>query len=313
MALVACGEPVDTRDEATTLTSTGSPSTETTDLTTTATTTPTTTTTTTTSQASPATSNTSTTTSSLPAGGSRATVVRVVDGDTIDIDGGSEDTVRLIGINSPEGGECFADEATRGLEDLIGGATIHLEADVTDRDQFGRLLRYVWTTDDRFVNEIAVERGWALAREYPPDTSRAGELQSAQNRAVDSGAGLWAEDACGEAVPSDVQIVHVEYDAPGDDNSNLNGEWVDISNQDEVPVDLTGWVLKDESATHRFSFPGRFTLAPGSMARVHTGCGDDSAESLYWCVTGSAVWNNSGDTAFLLDPDGNIVFSFAYE
>jgi hypothetical protein len=45
---------------------------------------------------------------------------------------------------------------------------------------------------------------------------------------------------------------------------------------------------------------------------VFTGCGLDSADQLYWCNTDSAIWNNRGDTAFLLDPAGNIVHSYAY-
>jgi hypothetical protein len=46
---------------------------------------------------------------------------------------------------------------------------------------------------------------------------------------------------------------------------------------------------------------------------VFTGCGQDTGDELYWCNTGSAIWNNSGDTAFLLDPAGNVVYSYAYE
>jgi micrococcal nuclease len=251
---------------------------------------------------------------SAPAGWARGEVVRVVDGDTIEVrlEAGTTETVRLIGTNSPEGGECYANEATSGLADLIDGEMVYLEPDLTNRDQFGRLLRYVWTTDERLVNAVTVEEGWALAREYPPDTARSAQLESAQNRASSSGAGLWAPDACGSSSPSDVQIVHVEYDAAGNDNFNLNGEWVEIANSDDVPVELTGWVLKDESATHRYSFPGGFALTPGSSVRVFTGCGDDSRQALYWCVSGSAVWNNSGDTAFLLDPGGNIVYSLSY-
>lgn len=250
----------------------------------------------------------------LPPGWSAGEVADVVDGDTfhVRLDDGPEETVRLIGTNSPEGGECYAAEATAGLRDLILGGPVHLEPDTSDRDQFGRLLRYVWTPDGVFVNASTVAQGLAIARDYPPDTARSAELHAAQERAQASGAGLWAPDACGESVPADVQIAHVEYDAPGDDNINQNGEWVEISNGDDVAVDLTGWVLKDESASHRYRFPDGFTLNPGATVRVFTGCGQDTADALFWCVSGSAVWNNSGDTAFLLDPDGNIVYSHAY-
>ena len=45
---------------------------------------------------------------------------------------------------------------------------------------------------------------------------------------------------------------------------------------------------------------------------VHTGCGADTGTDLFWCNEGSAVWNNDGDTAFLLDPRGNVVDTRTY-
>lgn len=250
----------------------------------------------------------------LPGGWSTADVVDVVDGDTIEVrlESDSLESLRLIGTNSPERGECYADRATEGLSSLVLGRSVRLEPDTSDRDQFGRLLRYVWTNDGRFVNEITVEEGWAIAREYPPDTAHSDQLEDAQQRAMEAGIGLWAPDACGPGVPADLQISHIEYDAPGDDNFNLNGEWAEITNGDDAVVDLSGWVLKDETASHRYSFPNGFELPPESSVKVFTGCGEDSSDELYWCNTGSAVWNNDGDTGFLLDPTGNVVYSYAY-
>ena len=250
----------------------------------------------------------------IPPGWEVATVLEVTDGDTIEVrlDGGAIERLRLIGTNSPERGECYSTEAAAGLAALILGEMVYLEPDQSDRDQFGRLLRYVWTTDQRHVNEITVEEGWAIAREYPPDTARAEELAAAQERAMHAEAGLWAPDACGTPVSAHVEIVHIEYDAPGNDNDNLNGEWVEIRNNDSAAVDLTGWVLKDESASHRYEFPSGFTLQAGATVHIHTGCGRDTARALYWCKSGSAVWNNGGDTGFLLDPSGNVIWSYAY-
>lgn len=249
----------------------------------------------------------------IPPGWESASVLEVVDGDTIEVQlDGVVERLRLIGTNSPEGGECYSAESTAGLAGLILDDTVYLEPDQSDRDQFGRLLRYVWTTDQRHVNEITVEEGWAIAREYPPDTARSDELAAAQQRAMESGAGLWAPDACGARSDAFIEIVHIEYDAPGNDNNNLNGEWVEIRNSDTNPVDLTGWVLKDESASHRYGFPSGFTIQPAATVLVYTGCGPDTATALYWCESGSAVWNNDGDTGFLLDAQGNVVWSYAY-
>ena len=267
------------------------------------------TTTTTTTSATTTTQVADTTTSSSPAAPG-AVVVGVTDGDTIDvrIDGRVE-TVRLVGINSPERGECLADEAGRWLRDRVEGRGVDLVRDVSDRDQYGRLLRYV-ELDGADVGVELVRAGLALAREYPPDTARSAEYQIVQRAAEDAGAGMWAADACGGGgTGADVAISEVRFDADGDDNVNLNDEWVRITNRGGSAVDLSGWVLNDTSATHRYSFPDGFVLGAGASVTVRTGCGTDSATDLHWCNEGSAVWNNSGDTAFLLDPAGAIVDS----
>lgn len=237
-------------------------------------------------------------------------IVDVIDGDTVAVETrDGPERVRLIGINAPERGECLAEEATRRLRELVAGEDVELVADRTDRDQYGRLLRYA-EVDGFDVGGELVRAGLALAREYPPDTARSREYEAAQRAAEDAGAGMWAADACGSATSgAEVVIDAVHFDADGDDNGNLNDEWVRITNRGGSAVDLTGWVLKDTSATHRYSFPSGFVLDASASVTVRTGCGTDSAAELHWCNEGSAVWNNSGDVAFLLDPVGNIVAS----
>lgn len=245
--------------------------------------------------------------------GETATVVGVVDGDTLRVSiGGTVEKLRLIGINTPESGECYADEATVRMIGLVDGQTAQLVSDVSNRDQYGRLLRYVYV-DGVFVNEVMVREGFAIARRYEPDTAMADLLDAAQAEALAKRVGLWAPDACGPALTAALlRIEQVMYDAPGDDSQNLNGEWVAIGNVGDTPVDLSGWVLKDESASHRYYFPSGFVLLADGSVTVHSGCGADTHATLYWCVSGSAIWNNSGDTAFLLDSSGNIVDIWSY-
>lgn len=259
---------------------------------------------------SPTTASSATTATTTPAEGGDVIVTQVVDGDTIDVrvDGVAE-RVRIIGINTPERDECLADKATGWLRDRIAGRAVTLVRDRSDRDRFGRLLRYV-EIDGADVGVESVRAGLAIARRYPPDTARAAELDIVQQAAEDDGVGMWAPDACGAgATNADLVISDVRFDADGNDNDNLNDEWVRITNRGTSRVDLSGWVLKDESASHRYSFPGGFGLDPDSTVTVRTGCGNDSGDELHWCNTDSAVWNNSGDTAFLLDPAGNVVDS----
>jgi len=240
-----------------------------------------------------------------------AVVTSVTDGDTIRVDyaAGTDVRVRLIGINTPEADECFGPESTEALELLVDGKKITMVGDVADMDDFSRLLRYVYLPDGTFVNEVMVRQGLAVANEYPPNVAQSEVLATALKRAKSEDLGLWADDSCGQPSEATLVITDVEYDAPGNDNDNLNGD------RGGTAADMTGWVLKDESATHRFNFPNGMVLHVETEVRVFTGCGIDtvgpSSAELYWCEDG-AVWNNDGDTAFLLDPEGNIHDEWSY-
>lgn len=245
-------------------------------------------------------------------------VLSVVDGDTMRVlYEGAAESLRLIGINSPERNECLYAEAASRLADLVGDGELHLEPDQSDRDQYGRLLRYVFV-DDVFVNEMLVREGLAISRHYQPDTARQATLDAAQELAQAEDAGMWNPAACDAAMGfvspgnASIEIGQIRFNADGDDNHNLNDEWVELNNPGGSDLDLTGWGVKDESASHRYSFPPGFRLGAGATVRLHTGCGSDAGNALYWCNTGSAVWNNSGDTVFVLDPSGNVVVSRSY-
>jgi len=101
--------------------------------------------------------------------GEEATVLRVVDGDTIDVEiNGERQRVRYIGMNTPERNEPCFDEATQANVDLALGKAVHLVSDVSETDRYGRLLRYVYV-GDVFVNLELVAQGYAEAVLYRPD------------------------------------------------------------------------------------------------------------------------------------------------
>lgn len=93
----------------------------------------------------------------------KAKVVAVIDGDTIEIEGGER--VRYIGIDTPETDECYGPEATQANKELVLGKEVILIRDVEDRDKYGRLLRYV-IANGRFVNTELVRLGYAEPRSY---------------------------------------------------------------------------------------------------------------------------------------------------
>jgi len=106
----------------------------------------------------------------VPAG-ETATVVSVIDGDTIDVMlDGQRQRVRYIGINTPERDEpCYAD-ATRANESLVDGRTITMVIDTTNTDRFDRLLRYIYV-GDTFVNAELIRQGYAEAVSFPPNVA----------------------------------------------------------------------------------------------------------------------------------------------
>jgi micrococcal nuclease len=150
-----------------------------------------------------------------------AVVTRVVDGDTIDVRLGSAvEPVRFIGMNAPEvtsQPECYGREAAAFVAQLVPvGSTVRLERDVTDRDQFGRLLRYIWLPDGRLLNEVVVAEGYAQSPSFPPDTRYQQRILAAQQAARAANKGLWAACQTSSAdatVP--VQFVSVQGGPPG--------------------------------------------------------------------------------------------------
>ncbi|MBI5742789.1 MAG: thermonuclease family protein [Candidatus Niyogibacteria bacterium] len=133
--------------------------------------------------------------------GEIAQVLRAVDGDTIEVEfaDGRKEKVRYIGMNAPESVdprravECFGKEAAAANAALVGGREVRLVRDVSDRDKYGRLLRYVYLNDvaQTFINLELVRQGYAAAATYPPDIAHASEFRAAERAARAAGAGLW--------------------------------------------------------------------------------------------------------------------------
>lgn len=127
-----------------------------------------------------------------PAGGATATVTAVIDGDTIEVQmGGQSWRVRYILINAPEAGEPFGPAATAANRALVEGATVTLVQDVSETDRFGRLLRYVYLPDGRFVNGELVRQGYAQLATFPPDVAQEAAIRAAQQEAIAAGRGIW--------------------------------------------------------------------------------------------------------------------------
>ncbi|MDD5600174.1 MAG: thermonuclease family protein [Candidatus Humimicrobiaceae bacterium] len=227
-------------------------------------------------------------------------VKEVIDGDTIILSDGRR--VRLIGINTPEHGMYFYEEAKEALEIIVLGKKVLLEKDVSERDQYGRLLRYVYM-GDLFVNLEMLKRGFANVYTYPPDVKYMNEFLEAERYARENNLGLWLKSDS-----ASVEI-YINYDAPGNDNINLNGEYVMIRNTGKEIIDIYGWTIKD-SATSIYKF-GRYLFKPGEIIYLFTGSGKDGEGKFYW-GSPKPVWNNKHDTLYLRDRDGLLVEIYDY-
>lgn len=131
-------------------------------------------------------------------------VVKVVDGDTIDVRiNGTVKRLRYIGVNTPEtvdprvGVQCFGKEASEENKKIVLGQTVFLEKDVSDTDRYDRLLRYVYlslnTGQMLFVNDYLVREGYAQVSTYPPDVKYVERFKAAENEARSSNKGLWGK------------------------------------------------------------------------------------------------------------------------
>ena len=120
-------------------------------------------------------------------------LTRIIDGDSIECS--PLGPVRLIGTDSPEADQPpFGTAATAGLASLVpSGATLRLELDAEERDQYGRVLAYAWY-DARMINWLMVRHGWSVSYRYPPNVRYAAVLDSAEAAARREARGLWLVD-----------------------------------------------------------------------------------------------------------------------
>jgi len=260
-----------------------------------------------------------------------ATVTRVVDGDTVEVRyaGGTADTVRLVGVDTPEtrggtnpgefegvpdseaGRTCLgeeADNATRALEALVGDRAVALavDPDTDRRGSYGRLLAYV-VVDGVNANERLVERGHA--RVYDSEFSLADRFYELEASAQDARRGVWQCRGPGDTSEGSGLSVRVVADAPGDDRENPNGEYVVLANPTAGPLHIGNWTVSDV-ADHTYTFPPDTTVPAGGSIRLYSGSGTDSATEFY--RSDGPIWNNGGDTVTVRAENGTVVAQESY-
>ena len=120
-----------------------------------------------------------------------ATVVGIVDGDTINVVIGNElYIVRYIGIDTPEKGDTGYEEAKLINKNLLKYRTVTLIQDISNVDKYNRLLRYVWA-NNVFVNAKLISSGYATAMYYEPDIKCHNLFEKLESDAQAAQVGLW--------------------------------------------------------------------------------------------------------------------------
>lgn len=132
-------------------------------------------------------------------------VLRIIDGDTIEVNiNGVPEKIRLIGVNTPETVdprkkvECFGKEASQFVTDILTGTSVFLEADASqsDRDRYGRLLRYVFLSDGLLLNKTIIAEGYGYEYTHNVPYHYMKEFKDAEHTAQKLGKGLWKEGVC---------------------------------------------------------------------------------------------------------------------
>lgn len=250
-------------------------------------------------------------------------VTRTMDGDTLAVrySDGREETVRVLGIDTPEtedhgnwGSEFsgisnpsylteWGIKASEHTRSLAKGKSVTLTADcqAEDYDQYGRLLSYV-DVDGSDLGATLIREGYA--RVYTAQAfERKSQYLSLQSEAQRSGAGLWnTEQKPDEKETGPVAITKVQYDPPGEDRENLNGEFIVLSSTETR--DLYGWTISDNSGT-LYTFR-HVIITPDSPITLHAGRGTPTTTDLYWNLDEPLLGNN-GDSVTLRDSDRDVI------
>ena len=197
-------------------------------------------------------------------------VTRAIDGDTVVLENGER--VRLLGENSPEKNEPFFDEAKNLLKSLVENKTIEIER--IGIDKYGRTLGYLYV-DDELINEKILSSGFAALYYYDKDYNYA-TMENAESLARGNGLGIW-KNSTNEGC---VKIVSFSYKDGGKCN---NQERLVFDNS----CDELNLTLKDDSSAHIY----KKILNKGINS-----------------MNFSCIWNDDGDTVYLYDKSGMILF-----
>ena len=278
----------------------------------------------------------------------KAKATFIADGDTIKAVLADDPTrtvqlIRFTGINAMElhryskfasrrRGDCHGLDAAAFVERAVKRSRwrIRLAAQHASSRSGGRhrLRRSVWVKVRghwRDLAKLELQAGLALWLPNGDEWAHNGEYHRLAAAAMLVQRGLYDPDGCGVGPDQDLPLtLSVNWDADGNDEAALNGEWVDIRNGGIRPLSLRGWWFRDSwlrYSAHRlpgYEFPPGTVVPAGGSVRLHMGCGANTPTDLHWCQRESVFENVTsngrglGDGGYLFDPQGDLRASTNY-
>ncbi len=212
-------------------------------------------------------------------------VTKVVDGDTVHVNiNGKDETIRLLGINTPEKKKPYYTEAKDFLNSEIENKSVQLLTEGEGVDRYGRKLRHVFY-ENRFINVEIVENGFATT--FMLDGLKyKDKFVNAEKFAMNGGKGLWkkSNDECSGCI----RLVLL----------NATVDYFIIRNDCDFYCSLINWSVKDD-ANHFFTISSLNKFEERKY---------DSIE-----LFKAEVWNDNGDRFFMRDSNGELVIFYEYD
>ena len=222
-----------------------------------------------------------------------ARVDRIIDGDTIEINGSS---VRLLGMNTPERNQRYYSEAKEFLEELVLNKTVRLESGKEEYDRYGRLLAYIFLNGEN-INLKLVEEGFGNFYFPSGKDIHYNKFREAWDICIENNKNL-----CEKSKNVCMQCIELK-------ELNPNIQEMIFYNSCDFSCDLTNWNIKDEGRKN-FIFP-EFILNSNSEVKIIVGEGIDNYKNLFW-KNEEYVLTSTGDTIFLRDSEGKLVLWESY-
>ena len=234
-----------------------------------------------------------------------AMVTRHVDGDTFEVAIADPaygmravERVRLMGIDTPERDEPLFAEARAHVERRAGAGPVYLAFDFRRRDQFNRLLAFVYLPDGTLLNAELIETGLAAVYRGDDLLYFLPQFEDLEREARSRELGVWRGKARAGVIIVDVA-------------NQSRHEHVLLRNDGSGPVDISGWWICDDD-DDRLAIPAEVVLAPGDALAVGSGAGCVDTHHPCLRVSKKNIWGNPGDVVCLKDRFGNVVDAAAY-